>query len=207
MKKICSDYVAYVFFTMFSILLIVTIIISSGMYSERLNSKETREIYRCPQNTEYIHSIADGLDCHSKVMMDGVVASSKILSIGTDREKDAFGFDFSKLCRIITAEAGNDFDLAWGIATACYNAQMECDYTLDPCEVCEEYQYADEADFISDAAKYACIDVYVHGNLCEDVGNSTMFYNPTIFGESKEHEAQSFVCTIGDVRFFLKITN
>ena len=134
-----------------------------------------------------------------------MIESAVIDSIGTDREKEVVGYDFDKLCRIITTEGGEDYAVCYGVAQACYNTHKKLGGKLDPVEICEKYQYAHPAIYTSNAAREACINVFIKFDFCEDVGESTIFYNP-MFGWSDYHEGQVFVTEINGVRFFEETT-
>lgn len=129
-------------------------------------------------------------------------ARAVISAIGTERELETFGYSVTHVLRIITAEAGEDYDQCRGIAQGLFNACNRHGNRYTPEEICREYQYATPASWVSDAALNAFCEVFVHGEMFTDIGNATVFYTPEISGESAYHEGQRYVCSIGSVRYF-----
>ena len=132
-------------------------------------------------------------------------AEAVISAIGTDREVETFGYDVTRVLQIVTAEAGNDADQCRGIVQALFNACNRNRNRYTPEDVCREYQYTTPASWVSDAARNAFCEVFVYGETFTDIGNATVFYNPQIAGNSKYHEGQIYVCSIGDVKYFEEV--
>lgn len=129
-------------------------------------------------------------------------AAAVIAAIGTAREFETFGYDVTKVLKIVTAEAGNDADQCRGIAQALFNACNRHRNRYTPEDVCKEYRYTVPASWVSDAALNAFCEVFVYGETFTNIGNATVFYNPRIAGHSEYHEGQIYVCSIGDVKYF-----
>lgn len=143
-------------------------------------------------------------DAASKLAAETNEIAVKLSSNYTEGTETPLNFDFEGLCRIITAEGGHDYTVCHAVATACYNAYNSLGGELDPAEVCKEYQYAAPATFITDEARGACKAVFVDGQRCNEIGKSTIFYNP-LYGWSNYHESQRFVVELNGVRFFEEV--
>lgn len=143
-------------------------------------------------------------DAASKLAAETNEIATKVSSDLDRHAETPLNFDFEGLCRIITAEGGHDYTVCHSVATACYNAYNSLGGELDPVGVCKEYQYAEPATFISDEAMDACKAVFVDGQRCNEIGKSTIFYNP-LYGWSNYHESQRFVVEINGVRFFEEV--
>lgn len=143
-------------------------------------------------------------DAASKLAAETNEIATKVASDLERHAETPLNFDFDGLCRIITAEGGHDYTVCHSVATACYNAWIDGGCELDPVQVCCDYQYAAPASFISDEARDACNAVFVDGQRCNEIGKSTIFYNP-LFGWSNYHESQRFVVELNGVRFFEEV--
>lgn len=111
------------------------------------------------------------------------------------------GYDFNYLCRVITAEAGTNWDLCMGVAQCLFNACQREGWHYSPTQVLEMYGYTGPADWILEEAEAACVAVFVDWEVYEPVGNALYFYAPR-YVDSRWHESQSFVVEIEGVRFF-----
>ena len=114
---------------------------------------------------------------------------------------DGIGYDFELMCRVITAEGGTDREVCMGVAQALYNACEKHEWLYSPTEMLGKYRYTSPADWVSDEAKDACVEIFLNGNTYDPIGNSTVFYAPK-YCDSLWHESQNFVCEINGVRFF-----
>ena len=138
------------------------------------------------------------------------IAQALIDSIGTDTEKQCWGFDVSELIRIIANEGGEDYQVCHAVTTACFNAQIKHNNRYDPLEICNLYNYDTSYNNKMtqsrwETAKLAVIDVYVYGVTFDTIEGATLFYAPNINGESEYHESQAFICEINGVKFFEEV--
>lgn len=113
-------------------------------------------------------------------------------------------YDVDRVMKIITAEAGSDLRQCRGVSQALYNACERLEWQLTPEEVCAKYRYTHPADYISQEARTAFVEIFSQGETFADIGGATMFYNPLVDGPSSDHEEQQYVCSIGDVRYFVE---
>lgn len=113
-------------------------------------------------------------------------------------------YDVDRVMKIITAEAGSDLRQCRGVSQALYNACERLGWQLTPEEVCAKYRYTHPADWISLEARTAFVEIFSQGETFADIGGATMFYNPLVDGPSSDHEEQQYVCSIGDVRYFVE---
>lgn len=113
-------------------------------------------------------------------------------------------YDVDRVMKIITAEAGSDLRQCRGVSQALYNACERLGWQLTPEEVCAKYRYTHPADWISQEARTAFVEIFSQGETFADIGGATMFYNPLVDGPSNDHEEQQYVCSIGDVRYFVE---
>lgn len=134
--------------------------------------------------------------CESKNKNEVIVIKKDAL----DRT-DFWRYDFDKICRVLTAECGTDKELCFAVAQCLYNACEKQNWEYSLSEVLVLYKYADEVGWSSNEAQEACLDVFQHGNVCQEVKNATLFYAPQ-YCVSDWHEQQNFVCEINSVRFF-----
>jgi hypothetical protein len=114
---------------------------------------------------------------------------------------DGLGYEFELMCRVITAEGGTDREVCMGVAQALYNACEKHEWLYSPTEMLGKYRYTSPADWVSDEAKDACVEIFLNGNTYDPVGNATVFYAPK-YCDSLWHESQNFICEISGVRFF-----
>lgn len=113
-------------------------------------------------------------------------------------------YDVDRVMKIITAEAGSDLRQCRGVSQALYNACERLEWQLTPDEVCAEYRYTQPMEWISIEARTAFEEIFSNGEKFEDIGEATVFYNPIVDGPSAYHESQLYVCSIGDVRYFVE---
>ena len=113
-------------------------------------------------------------------------------------------YDVDRVMKIITAEAGSDLRQCRGVSQALYNACERLKWQLTPEEVCTKYRYTHPADWISLEARTAFVEIFSQGETFAEIGGATMFYNPLVDGPSSDHEEQQYVCSIGDVRYFVE---
>ena len=131
---------------------------------------------------------------------DGTLVALE-LTEDVEETSDGVGYDFELMCRVITAEGGTDREVCMGVAQAPYNACEKHEWLYSPTEMLGKYRYTSPADWVSDEAKDACVEIFLNGNTYDPVGNSTVFYAPK-YCDSSWHESQNFVCEINGVRFF-----
>lgn len=113
-------------------------------------------------------------------------------------------YDVDRVMKIITAEAGSNLRQCRGVSQALYNACERLEWQLTPEEVCTKYRYTHPADWISLEARTAFVEIFSQGETFAEIGGATMFYNPLVDGPSSDHEEQQYVCSIGDVRYFVE---
>lgn len=114
---------------------------------------------------------------------------------------DGVGYDFELMCSVITAEGGTDKEVCLAVAQCLMNTCEKHDWKYDPTEMMEMYRYAAPADWVSDEARDACVEVFLNGGTYSAVGDATLFYAPR-YCNSEWHEQQEFVCEVNGVRFF-----
>lgn len=110
-------------------------------------------------------------------------------------------YDYDEVCRIITAEAGNDSELCYAVAQCLYNACALNEWRTTPLETARMYQYAKPTAWASDEAVEAVAAIFDGGEKYEAVGGATLFYAPQ-YAESSWHEDQLLIAEINGVRFF-----
>ena len=115
--------------------------------------------------------------------------------------EEVFGYDFDKVVRVVTAEAGSDPELCHAIAQCISNACAYEGYIYTPEEILSEYRYCNPRDFTTEEAYEACVDIFINGETYEPVGNALYMYAPAIC-ESDWHESKCYVTTISGIRFF-----
>ena len=118
-----------------------------------------------------------------------------------EETSDGIGYDFELMCSVITAEGGTDKEVCLAVAQCLLNTCEKHGWRYDPTEMMEMYQYATPADWVSDEARDACVEVFLNGGTYSAVGDATLFYAPR-YCDSEWHEQQDFVCEINGVRFF-----
>lgn len=125
-----------------------------------------------------------------------------IESIGTDREIECFGYDFSYVCRVVMAESGSDSDeLQTAVATCILNACIKENWRMSPADVCREYGYTAPAVCASDRVIVNTLSVLYLWDINEEVQDALYFYNPKKC-VSDWHEKNEYITTIDEVRFF-----
>ena len=134
-----------------------------------------------------------------------IVPPPKIVLSPDTSTPQAQEYDYDYVCRVVMAETGGEYneDLTLAVCQAIMNAATENDWT--PEEVCINYQYTSPHPYISDFIQEICDRVFLYGEVYEDSKNAQVFYNPS-YGHSSYHESQSFVCEIGGVRFFERVS-
>lgn len=128
-----------------------------------------------------------------------------IISSPETSEQEEPDYDYSYVCRVVMAETGGEYneDLTLAVCQAIMNAAIENNW--NPEEVCINYKYTGPHDYVSDFIQELCDRVFLYGEVYENSGNAQVFYNPS-YGHSSYHESQIFVCEIGGVRFFERVT-
>lgn len=128
------------------------------------------------------------------------VAEAVIGTIGTEREKECFGYNATYVMQVITAECGHDEELCKAVCQAIKNTSRKYGkYT--PEEICKLYRYAEPSNFITDEARNSFVSAFVYGEVYSAIEDATLFYNP-LYGVSKYHESNEFVTEVNGVRFY-----
>lgn len=109
-------------------------------------------------------------------------------------------YDYEKVMRVVTQEAGDDIDLCLATCQCIMNA---CNATgLNPEEVIDTWGYTFPADWISEASATACSQILCSGETYEPVGKANVFYSTWGGFYSEWHETQEYITTLNGVRFF-----
>ena len=104
------------------------------------------------------------------------IEAAVLASVGTEYEEDTFGYSFTELAKIISAEGGEDYDTCWYVATCLMTAQMKTGLRFTPTEVADMQRFADPADTYTEAAYNACVEVFLRGNRAPEVKDATVFH-------------------------------
>ena len=104
------------------------------------------------------------------------IEAAVLATIGTAHEEDAFGYSFTELAKIISAEGGADYDTCWYVATCLMTAQLKTGLRFTPTEVADMQRFADPADTYTEAAYNACVEVFLRGNRAPEVKDATVFH-------------------------------
>lgn len=105
-----------------------------------------------------------------------VIEAAVLASVGTEYEEDIFGYSFTNLMKIISAEGGEDYDTCWYVATCLMTAQLKTGLRFTPTEVADMQRFADpDADYTTEAYK-ACVEVFLRGNRAPEVKDATVFH-------------------------------
>lgn len=104
------------------------------------------------------------------------IEAAVLASVGTEYEKDTFGYNFTELVKIISAEGGEDYDTCWYVATCLMTAQLKTGLRFTPTEVADMQQFADPAEDYTEEAYNACVEVFLRGNRAPEVKDATVFH-------------------------------
>lgn len=104
------------------------------------------------------------------------IEAAVLAAVGTEYEEDAFGYSFTELVKIISAEGGEDYDTCWYVATCLMTAQLKTGLRFTPTEVANMQRFADPADTYTEAAYNACVEVFLRGNRAPEVKDATVFH-------------------------------
>lgn len=104
------------------------------------------------------------------------IEAAVLATIGAEYEEDAFGYSFTELAKIISAEGGEDYDTCWYVATCLMTAQLKTGLRFTPTEVADMQRFAYPADTYTEAAYNACVEVFLRGNRAPEVKDATVFH-------------------------------
>ena len=104
------------------------------------------------------------------------IEAAVLATIGTEYEEDSFGYSFTELMKIISAEGGEDYDTCWYVATCLMTAQLKTGLRYTPTEMAGLQQFADPADTYTNEAYDACVEVFLRGNRAPEVKDATVFH-------------------------------
>ena len=104
------------------------------------------------------------------------IEAAVLAAVGTEYEEDAFGYSFTELAKIISAEGGEDYDTCWYVATCLMTAQLKTGLRFTPTEVAVMQRFAYPADTYTEAAYNACVEVFLRGNRAPEVKDATVFH-------------------------------
>ena len=104
------------------------------------------------------------------------IEAAVLAAVGTEYEEEAFGYSFTELAKIISAEGGEDYDTCWYVATCLMTAQLKTGLRFTPTEVADMQRFADPADTYTEAAYNACVEVFLRGNRAPEVKDATVFH-------------------------------
>lgn len=123
----------------------------------------------CAAELTYAETQEDPLEAEA-------IEAAVLAAVGTEYEEDAFGYSFTELANIISAEGGEDYDTCWYVATCLMTAQMKTGLRFTPTEVADMQRFADPADTYTEAAYNACVEVFLRGNRAPEVKDATVFH-------------------------------
>ena len=123
----------------------------------------------CAAELTYAETQEDPLEAEA-------IEAAVLATIGTEYEEDAFGYSFTELAKIISAEGGEDYDTCWYVATCLMTAQLKTGLRFTPTEVADMQRFADPADTYTEAAYNACVEVFLRGNRAPEVKDATVFH-------------------------------
>ena len=104
------------------------------------------------------------------------IEAAVLAAVGTEYEEDAFGYSFTELAKIISAEGGEDYDTCWYVATCLMTAQLKTGLRFTPTEVADMQRFSDPADTYTEEAYNACVEVFLRGNRAPEVKDATVFH-------------------------------
>ena len=104
------------------------------------------------------------------------IEAAVLAAVGTEYEEGAFGYSFTELAKIISAEGGEDYDTCWYVATCLMTAQLKTGLRFTPTEVAVMQRFADPADTYTEEAYDACVEVFLRGNRAPEVKDATVFH-------------------------------
>ena len=123
----------------------------------------------CAAELTYAETQEDPLEAEA-------IEAAVLAAVGTEYEEDAFGYSFTELAKIISAEGGEDYDTCWYVATCLMTAQLKTGLRFTPTEVADMQRFADPADTYTEAAYNACVEVFLRGNRATEVKDATVFH-------------------------------
>ena len=123
----------------------------------------------CATELTYAETQEDPLEAEA-------IEAAVLATIGTEYEEDAFGYSFTELAKIISAEGGEDYDTCWYVATCLMTAQLKTGLRFTPTEVADMQRFADPADTYTEEAYDACVEVFLRGNRAPEVKDATVFH-------------------------------
>lgn len=123
----------------------------------------------CATELTYTETQEDPLEAEA-------IEAAVLAAVGTEYEADAFGYSFTELAKIISAEGGEDYDTCWYVATCLMTAQLKTGLRFTPTEVANMQRFADPADTYTEAAYNACVEVFLRGNRATEVKDATVFH-------------------------------
>lgn len=123
----------------------------------------------CATGLTYAETQEDPLEAEA-------IEAAVLAAVGTEYEEDAFGYSFTELTKIISAEGGEDYDTCWYVATCLMTAQLKTGLRFTPTEVADMQRFADPADTYTEAAYNACVEVFLRGNRAPEVKDATVFH-------------------------------
>ena len=123
----------------------------------------------CAAELTYAETQEDPLEAEA-------IEAAVLAAVGTEYEEDAFGYSFTELAKIISAEGGEDYDTCWYVATCLMTAQLKTGLRFTPTEVADMQRFADPADTYTVAAYNACVEVFLRGNRAPEVKDATVFH-------------------------------
>lgn len=142
-----------------------------------------------------------------------MIAEAVEASIGTDYEETCLGYHIEPVFLAVMGEGGAESD--WYIRQLATCVANEARFkNTTPEQAVADYQFQ-PADEYSSRVREIVIDVLIYGNVAEDVGNATIFYNVDdqyeMTGHVNDyHELQHEVLEVetrrGRVRFYEEVT-
>ena len=156
-------------------LTVFLLLCTAGLTALLLRSCDGAERERTPSAASYAAELTYA-DTQEDPLEAEAIEAAVLAAVGTEYEEDAFGYSFTELAKIISAEGGEDYDTCWYVATCLMTAQLKTGLRFTPTEVANMQRFADPADTYTEAAYNACVEVFLRGNRAPEVKDATVFH-------------------------------
>lgn len=156
-------------------LTVFLLLCAAGLTALLLRSCNEAERESTPSAASYAAELTYA-DTQEDPLEAEAIEAAVLAAVGTEYEEDAFGYSFTELAKIISAEGGEDYDTCWYVATCLMTAQLKTGLRFTPTEVANMQRFADPADTYTEAAYNACVEVFLRGNRAPEVKDATVFH-------------------------------
>lgn len=156
-------------------LTVFLLLCTAGLTALLLRSCGGAERESTPSATSYAAELTYA-ETQEDPMEAEAIEAAVLAAVGTEYEEDAFGYSFTELAKIISAEGGEDYDTCWYVATCLMTAQLKTGLRFTPTEVADMQRFADPADTYTEEAYNACVEVFLRGNRAPEVKDATVFH-------------------------------